>query len=146
MPHFHLAQPAPPASRFSDYGRTVFARHRRAVATFTSPRAWAFCLIGIHEYLRRLSGDRLVSQLREGLRARLMDIFDRASHPDWPWFEEELSYDNAKLAHALILSGRVNGYKKAFDRGLDALRWLVKVQTSESVKQASRSCFRKSAA
>jgi len=65
-----------------------------------------------------------------------MDIFDRASHPDWPWFEEELSYDNAKLAHALILSGRVNGYKKAFDRGLDALRWLVKVQTSES------GCFR----
>ena len=114
----------------------LFARALPAVATFTSPRAWAFCLIGIHEYLRRLSGDRLVTQLREGLRARLMDIFDRASHPDWPWFEEELSYDNAKLAHALILSGRVNGYKKAFDRGLDALRWLVKVQTSES------GCFR----
>ena len=114
----------------------LFAQALPVVATFTSPRAWAFSLIGIHEYLRRLSGDRLVTQLREGLRARLMDIFDRASHPDWPWFEEELSYDNAKLAHALILSGRVNGYKKAFDRGLDALRWLVKVQTSES------GCFR----
>ena len=61
-----------------------------------------------------------------------MDIFDRASHPDWPWFEEELSYDNAKLAHALILSGRVNGHQKAFDRGLQALRWLVEVQTSEN--------------
>ena len=118
----------------------LFAQALPVVATFTSPRAWAFSLIGIHEYLRRLSGDRLVTQLREGLRARLMDIFDRASHPDWPWFEEELSYDNAKLAHALILSGRVNGYKKAFDRGLDALRWLVKVQTSES------GCFRPSAA
>jgi glycosyltransferase involved in cell wall biosynthesis len=125
-----------PHRSFQIMAGQLFARALPVVTEFTSPRAWAFCLIGIHEYLRRLSGDRLVSQIREGLRARLMDIFDRASHPDWPWFEEELSYDNAKLAHALILSGRVNGYQKAFDRGLEALRWLVKVQTSEN------GCFR----
>jgi hypothetical protein len=121
-----------PHRSFQIMSGQLFARALPVVLEFTSPRAWAFCLIGIHEYLRRLSGDRLVSQIREGLRARLMDIFDRASHPDWPWFEEELSYENAKLAHALILSGRVNGYRKAFDRGLEALRWLVKVQTSEN--------------
>ena len=56
---------------------------------------------------------------------------DRAAQPDWPWFEEELSYDNAKLAHALILSGRVNGHQRAFDRGLQTLRWLEEVQTAE---------------
>ena len=33
-----------------------------AVADTTSPRAWAFALIGIHEYLRRMSGDRLMNQ------------------------------------------------------------------------------------
>jgi hypothetical protein len=110
----------------------LFARTLPVVSKFTSPRAWAFCLIGIHEYLRRLGGDRSVSQVREVLITRLMDIFDRASHPDWPWFEEELSYDNAKLAHALILSGHVNGHQRAFDRGLQALRWLVGVQTSEN--------------
>ena len=121
-----------PSRSFQIMAGQLFARALPVVAEFTSPRAWAFCLMGIHEYLRRLSGDRLVSQIREELRARLMDIFDRASHPDWPWFEEELNYDNAKLAHALILSGRVNGYQKAFDRGLQALRWLVEVQTSEN--------------
>ena len=31
-----------------------------AMLEMTSPRAWAFGLLGIHEYLRRLSGDRLV--------------------------------------------------------------------------------------
>ena len=121
-----------PHRSFQIMAGQLFARALPVVTEFTSPRAWAFCLIGIHEYLRRLSGDRLVSQIREALSARLMDIFDRASHPDWPWFEEALSYDNAKLAHALILSGRVNGHQKAFDRGLEALRWLVKVQTSEN--------------
>jgi len=62
----------------------LFARALPVVATFTSPRAWAFCLIGIHEYLRRFGGDRSVSQIRETLIARLMDIFDRASSPIGP--------------------------------------------------------------
>src|ERR1700732_4320333 len=79
----------------------LFARALPALAEFTSPRAWAFGLLGIHEYLHRLSGDSLVNQTREALTCRLMDHFERSSHPDWHWFEEELSYDNAKLAHAL---------------------------------------------
>ena len=110
----------------------LFAQALPAVMQFTSPRAWAFSLIGIHEYLRRLSGERLVNQTREALTARLMELFDKAAHPDWPWFEEELTYDNAKLAHALILSGRATGQPAVFERGLQGLRWLAEVQTSEN--------------
>ena len=110
----------------------LFARALPVVTEFTSPRAWAFCLIGIHEYLRRLAGDRSVNQIRQTLIDRLMDTFDRASHADWPWFEEELSYDNAKLAHALILSGHATRQKAVFERGIKALRWLAGVQTSEN--------------
>jgi hypothetical protein len=102
-----------------------------AVLPFTSPRAWAFALIGIHEYLRRLSGDSFVSQTRDVLISRMMEQYDRAATPDWPWFEQELSYDNAKLAHSLILSGRATVQKQVFDRGIESLRWLVQLQTSE---------------
>ena len=121
-----------PHRTFQIMSGQLFARALPVVIEFSSPRAWAFCLLGIHEYLRRLGGDRSVSQIREALIGRLMDIFDRASHSDWPWFEEELSYDNAKLAHALILCGSTSGNQKAFDRGLQALRWLAGVQTSEN--------------
>ena len=110
----------------------LFAQALPALTEFTSPRAWAFGLIGIHEYLRRLSGDRLVNQIRETLTSRLMGLFERTARPDWSWFEEELTYDNAKLAHALILSGRATGQQAVFERGLQALRWLVEVQTSEN--------------
>jgi glycosyltransferase involved in cell wall biosynthesis len=99
---------------------------------FTSPRAWAFGLIGIHEYLRRLSGDSTVTQMRDALLTRLMDRYNEAATPDWPWFEEDLTYDNAKLAHALISSGRATGRQEVFDRGIAALRWLVRLQTSEN--------------
>jgi glycosyltransferase involved in cell wall biosynthesis len=109
----------------------LFALALPALTGFTSPRAWAFGLIGIHEYLQRLSGDSLVNQTRETLTCRLMERFEASAHPDWQWFEEELSYDNAKLAHALIVSGQATGQTAVLDRGLQALRWLTELQMSE---------------
>ena len=109
----------------------LFARALPALTEFSSPRAWAFGLLGIHEYLRRLSGDSQVSQARETLTARLMELYDRHAHADWHWFEEELSYDNARLSHALIVSGRATGQEAVLNRGLDTLRWLTEQQTTE---------------
>jgi glycosyltransferase involved in cell wall biosynthesis len=121
-----------PYRSFQVMSGQIFVEALPVVTEFTSPRAWAFALLGIHEYLQRLSGDRLAQQIRETLTARLMDLFDRTTQPEWPWFEDALSYDNAKLAHALILSGRTMGQTAVFERGLLALRWLAKVQTAES--------------
>ena len=42
-----------------------------------------------------------------------------------------LSYDNAKLAHALILVGHATKQEEVLERGLQALRWLMEVQTCE---------------
>jgi glycosyltransferase involved in cell wall biosynthesis len=99
-------------------------------AAFTSPRAWAFTLIGIDEYLRRLSGDRRVNQFRESLTARLMRSYADTANDGWHWFEEVVSYANAKLPHALILSGRCMNDAPMLETGLKALRWLIKEQTS----------------
>jgi glycosyltransferase involved in cell wall biosynthesis len=121
-----------PYRSFQIMAGQLFALALPALTEFTSPRAWAFGLIGIHEYLRRLSGDSLVNQTREALTLRLMELFERNCRPDWCWFEDELSYDNAKLAHALILSGRATGQRAVLERGLQALRWLTELQTSEN--------------
>lgn len=120
-----------PYRSFQVMSGQVFAQALPAVTAFSSPRAWAFSLLGIHEYLQRLSGDRLAHQIRNSLTTRLMELFNRTTQPDWPWFEDVLSYDNAKLAHALIQSGRAMGQAPVFERGLQALRWLVEMQTGE---------------
>jgi glycosyltransferase involved in cell wall biosynthesis len=109
----------------------LFARALPAVTEFSSPRAWAFGLLGIHEYLRRLGGDSQVTQAREVLTARLMELYQRHAHADWDWFEEELSYDNARLSHALIVSGRATGQEEMLHIGLKTLRWLTEQQTTE---------------
>jgi glycosyltransferase involved in cell wall biosynthesis len=108
----------------------LFSQALPAVTNFTSPRAWAFSLIGIDEYLGRRRGDHPAKNVRAELTGRLMAIFDQVAAPDWNWFEEGLTYDNAKLAHALIVSGRATRQRSVYERGLHALRWLVGVQTS----------------
>src|SRR5216117_4019586 len=68
-----------PYRSFQVMSGQLFAQALPAATEFVSPRAWAFSLLGIHEYLRRLGGDRAAHQARESLTARLMDLFDRAS-------------------------------------------------------------------
>ena len=107
-----------------------------AVASFTSPRAWAFTILGLHEYLRTLEGDLLAARMREDLSARLFGLWKRVATPEWPWFEEVVTYDNPRLCHALILTGRWTGNEEMRKAGLNSLRWLMNHQRGEG------GCFR----
>ena len=114
----------------SSWGIQIFESILPTAVECTSPRAWAFAIMSIHEYFRRLSGDRLVNQLRDTLTTRLIELFDATASVDWPWFEPTVSYDNAKLSHALILSGRWGNVPRALEIGLQSLRWLAQQQRS----------------
>jgi len=107
----------------------LFQRGLPPVARFSSPRAWAFTLIAIHEYLRTLSGDRVVAQMRETLTNMLLDLYRANAAPEWQWFERIATYDNAKLSHALILSGYWTSQGETLEVGLNSLRWLLEAQT-----------------
>jgi glycosyltransferase involved in cell wall biosynthesis len=110
----------------------LFEHALPVAAEFASPRAWAFTLIGIDEYLRRFSGDRRASQIRESLTTRLMQSYADTATEDWHWFEEVVSYVNAKLPHAMILNGRSMNNEAMLELGLKTLRWLTKIQTSDA--------------
>jgi glycosyltransferase involved in cell wall biosynthesis len=101
-----------------------------AILETSSPRSWAFGLIGVGFYLQRFSGARPASQVRDTLTERLIEALDKTATDDWPWFEDILSYDNAKLPHALIASGRSGVNPRALALGLHSLEWLVEQQKS----------------
>lgn len=106
----------------------MFERTLQSTLSFESPRAWAFTLIGVHEYLRRFAGDRVAHHVREELAERLMTCYTNYSHPDWPWFENVLAYDNATLARALLLSGAGMERDDMVATALTALEWLSELQ------------------
>ncbi len=110
----------------------VFELALPTIGDTTSPRAWAFALVGIHEYMRRFAGDRRASQTRDALGGRLLDHYRRNRTDDWRWFEDSLSYCNAVLPHALLLCGRSIPDEAMTGAGLESLRWLSDLQRGDS--------------
>ena len=100
------------------------------MTAFTSPRAWAYALLGIDEYLRAFQGDSTAEARRQELADRLLGLFERTSRPDWPWFEESVTYCNGRLSQALIVSGARMHRPDMVDAGMRSLDWLISVQSS----------------
>jgi len=99
-----------------------------ATLKFTSPRAWAFCILGMQAYLDWFPGDRAIQGARNALANRLLDIYERCHSETWRWFEKSLSYSNARLSQALILAGWRSGNQRMIEAGMDSLKWLVAEQ------------------
>jgi glycosyltransferase involved in cell wall biosynthesis len=99
-----------------------------ATLTFTSPRAWAYCILGMQAYLDWFPGDRAIQGVRNALANRLLDIYERTHSPAWRWFEKSLSYANARLSQALILAGWRSNNQRMIETGMDSLKWLVAEQ------------------
>ena len=101
-----------------------------AVVTFTSPRAWAFTVLGIHEYLTAFPGDRDAQKLSSVLGARLLRLYESVSKPSWKWLEDVVAYSNARLPQALLLANGSDD--RMVSAGLESLNWLLDVQRCES--------------
>jgi len=110
----------------------LFEQALPAILRTTSPRAWAFALIGIHEYLRRYDGDRRASQVREELAGRLLTLYQANRSDEWCWFEESLSYCNAALPHAFLMCGQSIPNSTMNDAALESLTWLADIQRDKT--------------
>ncbi len=101
-----------------------------AILETTSPRAWAFAILGINEYLRRFDGDRHARQMREELAQRLLALYQACRTDDWRWFEDRLAYNNAVLSQAMIMCGQWLPNSDMSQAGLESLSWLTDLQRS----------------
>jgi hypothetical protein len=110
----------------------LFEQALPAVLDTTSPRAWAFTLIGIHEYLRRFDGDRLISQIRNELAQRLLTLYQANRTHKWYWYEQELAYCNAVLPRAMLMCGQWLPNNTMTTVGLESLNWLVDIQRADT--------------
>lgn len=108
--------------------RQLFHAALPAVSTFTSPRAWAYTLLGIERYLQVFEGDRNVQAFGGELAERLHGLFRHIDRPEWPWCETRVTYCNARLPQALIAAGSWMGNPDMLATGLRSLEWLMTIQ------------------
>ncbi len=103
-----------------------------AALEFSSPRAWAYTLLGIQEYLNMYPGDRDAQKIRSVLSRRLLEMYDSIRRPDWKWFENVVAYGNARLPQALLRVGSACSDDYMVSAALEALDWLLQTQHCET--------------
>ncbi|MFZ0817312.1 MAG: glycosyltransferase, partial [Candidatus Sulfotelmatobacter sp.] len=103
-----------------------------AVLEFYSPRACAYALLGIQEYLHSYPGDRDAQHVQFALAKRLLDMYESIRRSEWKWFENVVAYANARLPEALIVAGSACGNEGMVFAGLEALDWLMETQRCEA--------------
>jgi hypothetical protein len=95
----------------------------RTIPANASLRTGAYTALG----LAHLDPDRLDIVARSVLQRALENLaaaYASQARPGWLWFEDKLTYDNARLPHALIAGGVALGRQELTQTGLAALRWL----------------------
>jgi len=98
----------------------LFQRGLPAVREFTSPRSWAFVILGAGDYLTGHPDHEETCGIRDELLGRMMQRWHDAATKDWEWFEDHLTYENARFCQAMI-----RGHGPCLGIGLRALRWLA---------------------
>jgi len=102
-----------------------------AVLEFSSPRAWAYTLLGVQQYLTSYPGDRDAQKVRSALSRRLLEMYESIRRPDWKWFENVLAYGNARMPQSLLVAGAACSDDQMVSAGLESLDWLLEVQRCE---------------
>lgn len=120
-------------ARSPDEGRRrlcirLFDRSLTQVEAFSSPRAWAFTLLGIHERLQIHPDHARSRDVRHWLTGHLVRLWKQSATEGWPWFEPALTYENPRLCQALLLGAGPGDEPDGTAIGLQALRWLASLQ------------------
>jgi glycosyltransferase involved in cell wall biosynthesis len=107
----------------------LFDQALEATLEFTSPRAWAYTVVAIHEYLSGFHGDRRAEAFLETQAEKLLALYQANRSAEWPWFEDIVAYANAKLPHALLAAGSYLDCAQMTAAALESLTWLAQIQT-----------------
>jgi len=72
----------------------------------------------------------------EGLRylaGEILAAYEGTAEPEWPWFEDVLTYDNARLPEALLRAGQALGEARHTEVGLAALKFYEDVTIENGI-------------
>jgi hypothetical protein len=95
-------------------------------------RSRAYAALGFSHALSALQASRYSTAL-DYLAGEILGAYEANADPQWPWFEDRMTYDNARLPEALIRAGRILGESRYGKVGLAALAFYESVTTENGV-------------
>jgi len=119
-----------PSDAVLSLSNQLFKEGLKASLRFSSPRAWAYSILGCLFYLSRFGGDTEAKNIVVELGERLSKMYVANRDKDWLWFEDIVTYANARMSEALIAAGKYLNEENMIEQGLESLDWLIRIQTA----------------
>ncbi len=91
-------------------------------------RSWAFALLGIDAYLDTYPDHGPSREAFGRFGNQLFDLLQDHATDEWPWWEELVTYDNAKLPHGLLVAGGRLDRPDMTRAGFRTLSWVLDQQ------------------
>ncbi|HDP76241.1 MAG TPA: glycosyltransferase [Bacteroidales bacterium] len=118
---------------YSHHVSYLFEKALEIVPHLNYPRSIAYAILGLTEYLK-VKNDQNVFSLMKSKVDQLSSFFSESiNNPHWPWYENIVTYANARIPQALIASGRILNDKSLIQMGVKLIDWLVDKQFQNSV-------------
>ena len=101
----------PPAPQYLSIAKDCFDQSVHHVQR-QLPRGMAYSILGMSDYLKHFPGAIDIKRQLELAADGLVRQYEESHYPDWQWFEEILTYDNAVLPHAMYIAGKTLDNKR----------------------------------
>ncbi len=115
----------------ANFAITIFNQALPQALELNHPRSIALAMLGVKAYLLRFTGDTFAKRGFERLTEKLVGYFSKITSEDWLWFEDVVTYENARIPHALLLAGEWSNRKDLIDLGIKILDWLIHHQVKD---------------
>jgi glycosyltransferase involved in cell wall biosynthesis len=117
--------------------KNLFDMSIKNMTGFKSPRAISYIILGCIFYLNKFSGASEIKKILNELSYRLFEYYVNAKSDGWLWFEEYLTYVNARKPQALIMAGEYLNKSEYVSAGIESLEWLYNILYDEDNKYLS---------
>ncbi len=120
-----------PSQRVKELAEVIFDRALGVTESYEYVHPIAYTLLALDERLANEDDARSI-QFRQSLGNKLWAMWQANASEDWPWPVDELTWGNAKIPHALLVTGRALGRDDWVETALAALWWCLHVQTADT--------------
>ncbi len=114
----------PPSPSYLSIIKDCFDRSVKYVGK-QHPRGMAYSILGMSDYLKQFPGASDIKRQLTIAADELVAQYRENSYPDWQWFEDSLTYDNAVLPHALFVAGSTLDDKKYLEVAEETCEFLL---------------------
>jgi hypothetical protein len=121
---FGAVMAKPPLPRYLPVIKDCFDRSVKHVPRL-SLRGKSYSILGMAEYLKQFPGASDIKRYLAEAADYLLGQYEACSGTGWQWFEDELTYDNAVLPHALYTAALTAGEEKYLEPARKTCEFLL---------------------